>query len=141
MTDPDLTPAPDDRVHQPGLLAAFRTRRRRAMENADVAEVRRHDELAARAAYDRGRRDERARRHRSPMLGFFVLLVALVGGAMIYLAAREGSFTAGGQVVDNALGQASAPARDAANRAGDALEQAGQSLKSGGDQPQPPPKP
>jgi hypothetical protein len=141
VTDPDLTPPPpDDRLHQPGWLAAFRTRRRRAMENADIQSARRHEESAARAAYDRGRRDERARRHRSPLLGFVVLLVALAGGAMIYLAAREGSFSAGGQVMDNALGQASSPARDAANRAGDALEQAGQSLKNGAGQSQPPPR-
>ena len=68
------------------------------------------DEAATRAdverAYEQGRQDE-ARRHRShPVLGALVFVAALVGVGMIYLAAHEGSFTQGGQVVDHKLASA-----------------------------------
>jgi len=56
---------------------------------------------------------------------------------MVYLAAREGSFARGGQVVDATLGQAAAPARSAADNAGNALENAGRSLKDTAGSPAP----
>jgi hypothetical protein len=91
---------------------------------------------AWRHAYERGRRDERARqdaralrRRRSPLLGLLVLSIAVMGGAFVYLAASEGSFGRGGEVVDRALGHAADPLKPAAGRAGDALENAGRSLK------------
>lgn len=59
------------------------------------------------AAYDKGRRDERARHRSHPILALVVTVIALVGGTMIYLAAREGSFAQGGQVMDKQLAQAS----------------------------------
>jgi len=59
------------------------------------------------AAYDKGRRDERSRHRSHPILTLVVAVIALVGGAMIYLAAREGSFAQGGQVMDKQLAQAS----------------------------------
>ena len=85
-----------------------------------------------RQAYDRGRRDERARRPRRHGFGFFgliVLLAAVVGVGAVYLGVSQGSFTRGGQVVDQNLSGAAQPARNAANRAGDALENAGQTIK------------
>jgi hypothetical protein len=96
---------------------------------------------AVRQAYDRGRRDERARRprrHGSPFLTLVVVLAAAAGAGAIYLGVQQGSFTRGGQVVDQKIGTVTQPAsqatRNAASKAGDALENAGQRLKqqSGG---------
>lgn len=90
----------------------------------------------ARQAYDRGRRDERARRprrHGSPFLTLIVLLAAAAGVGAIYLGVHEGSFTRGGQVVDQKLAGVAQPAtqatKNAADRAGDALQNAGQRIK------------
>ena len=87
---------------------------------------------AVRQAYDRGRRDERARRpkrHGFGFFGFIVLVAAVLGAGAIYLGVSQGSFTRGGQVVDQRLAGATQPARHAADRAGDALENAGQRIK------------
>ena len=94
-----------------------------------------------RKAYDRGRRDERARRprrHGSPFLTLVVLMAAAAGVGAIYLGVHEGSFSRGGQVVDQKLSGVAQPAtqatRNAADRAGDALQNAGQRIKqAGGD--------
>ena len=110
-------------------------------ETADRATVGERN-TTVRQAYDRGRRDERARRprrHGSPFLTFVVLLVAAAGAGAIYLGIHEGSFTRGGQVVDQKLAGVTQPAtqatRDAAARTGDALQNAGQRIKqsAGGD--------
>ena len=90
---------------------------------------------ALQQAYDRGRRDERARRPRrgSPLLTFLVVLVAAAGAFEIYLAVQQGGFANGGRVVDQNLANTTASAtqatRNAADRAGDALENAGQTIK------------
>lgn len=87
---------------------------------------------AVRQAYDRGRRDERARRprrHGPGFLGFIVFVVAVIGAGAVYLGVSQGSFTRGGQVVDQKIAGAEQPARNAADRAGDALENAGQTIK------------
>jgi hypothetical protein len=67
------------------------------------------------------------------LLTFIVLLAAAAGAGAIYLGVQQGSFSRGGQVVDQKIGNVTQPAsqatRDAANRAGDALENAGQSIK------------
>lgn len=62
-------------------------------------------------AYARGRRDERARHKSHPFLALIVIVVALVGGIMLFLAIREGSFSGAGQVADQqlAVAQAEAP--------------------------------
>ena len=92
-------------------------------------------------AYDRGRLDERRRRRGSPVLGLLVAVVVLVGALMLYLAARNGSFSSGGAVVDRnlttAAQKAEAPLRGAADKAGNALQNAGQDLKqrAGSGQP------
>ncbi|HEY3887614.1 MAG TPA: hypothetical protein VGL73_03505 [Caulobacteraceae bacterium] len=90
-----------------------------------------------RRAYDHGRLDERSRRRgRFGPLGFILVLVAAVGVILVVFAIREGSFSAGGAVVDNKLVQATsgvAPAIDnAASKTGTALETAGQNLKDQG---------
>jgi len=90
-----------------------------------------------RRAYDHGRLDERSRRRGGfGPLAFILLLAAVVGVVLLVFAFREGSFTAGGAVVDNKLSQATsgvAPAIDnAAARTGTALETAGQNLKDQG---------
>jgi len=95
-----------------------------------------HD-AAMRNAYDRGRRDERARRHPrrrgSPVLATVVVLALCAGAFVVYLGVSQGSFTNGGQVVDqnlaNAKTQAQQAGRNVVGRAGDALENAGQTLK------------
>ncbi len=87
------------------------------------------------AAYDRGRRDERehrrARRH--PILGLAVAAVAIAGAGIIGLAAAEGSFAAGGQVLDAQLavasGQARVASRDAATATTEAARDAGANLR------------
>ena len=70
------------------------------------------------AAYERGRREERARHKSHPIFGLAVALVAILGAGMLFLAAREGSFSNGGAVVDrqlaSAAGEAQASARHAA---------------------------
>lgn len=128
--------APDPMA--PETLDAAEQQTARARVERDIAER----EAASRRitgrggwrdAYDRGRRDERARRGGFSLVSAVVLMAAVVGGGAIFLAAREGSFTAGGEVVDHQLttaaDKAKAPLRGAADRAGDALENAGQNLK------------
>jgi hypothetical protein len=76
-----------------------------------------HSDAELRAAYDRGRRDERARHRRSPLMALTVGSAALVGGAVLALAALEGSFQNGGAVVDTQVSKA-------AQQAGEALHDA-----------------
>ncbi|HEX4196639.1 MAG TPA: hypothetical protein VHZ26_04280 [Caulobacteraceae bacterium] len=89
-------------------------------------------------AYEHGRLDERSRRRRGGFgpLSFILLLAAVIGVVLIVFAVREGSFSAGGAVVDNKLDQATsgvAPAIDnAASKTGTAMETAGQNLKDQG---------
>ena len=84
-------------------------------------------------AYDKGRRDERAHRTHHPFIAMAVVALALVGGVMLFLAAREGSFSTAGRVADDKLAVAAAeagPALEAtAERTGDALRDAGSTLK------------
>lgn len=89
-----------------------------------------------RRAYDHGRQDERSRRRGFGPFAFILVLVAALGVLFIVFAIREGSFSAGGAVVDNKLVQATsgvAPAIDsAASKTGTAMETAGQNLKDQG---------
>jgi hypothetical protein len=83
-------------------------------------------------AYQRGREDE-ARRHRShPILAILVFAAAALGAGMIYLAAHEGSFTRGGQVVDQKLASAADTAHSASQTAAAATVNAGQDVQSAG---------
>lgn len=99
-------------------------------------------------AYREGRADERRdegpwarrsapvrvrRRGGLGLVGLVFLIIVAVGAIMLYLAARNGSFSAGGAVVDhglsNAAHRATAPVRHAEDKAGQALENAGRSLQ------------
>lgn len=79
------------------------------------------DDGALRAAYERGRRDERARRKRHPVLMSLTFLAAAVGATVIALAGLEGSFARGGSVVDHNLAVA---ADRAAGEATEAMDRA-----------------
>ena len=87
-----------------------------------------HSDAEVRDAYERGRKEERARRKRHPILGLIVFVLALVGGIMLFLAIRDGSFTAGGQAADQqvAVVQEKAPAVLAT--AGDKAEEVARSV-------------
>jgi len=80
-----------------------------------------------------GHREARVRRRRHPVLGLLVGIVAVAGAAMLALAAREGSFARGGQVVDQNLSAAASQAQtagaDAIARTGQAIHNAGASLE------------
>jgi hypothetical protein len=81
-------------------------------------------------AYDRGRRDERAGRKRHPILALIVVLVAIVGGVMLFLAVREGSFSRAGQVADQQLAVAKAEAPGVIATAGENVSEAAQDVKA-----------
>ncbi len=91
--------------------------RRDADERADLRE-----------AYERGRKDARAARKRHPVFMTFLIIAALVGVALLVLAAVNGSFGGAGQVVDQNLSAAASRAepavRGAADDAGRALNRA-----------------
>lgn len=57
-------------------------------------------------AYERGRRDERARRRRSPLAMLAVSLTALAGAGILAVSAWQGSFTQGGAIVDRQIATA-----------------------------------
>ena len=73
------------------------------------------------AAYERGRREERARHKSHPVFGLAVALVAVLGAGMLFLAAREGSFSNGGAVVDRQLASAAGEAQASAQHAAGAV--------------------
>jgi hypothetical protein len=95
------------------------------------------DKADLRAAYERGRNDERAARKRHPLLMTVTFLLALVGVVLLALAAVNGSFGRAGGVVDKQLNVAAdraAPMVDqAASNAGDSLRDAGRSAKAQAD--------
>ena len=80
-----------------------------------------------------GLREARLHHRRHPLLGLLVGGVALAGAAMLALAAHEGSFARGGQVVDQNLSQAAGQAQTAGAGAvaktGQAIQDAGASLE------------
>jgi hypothetical protein len=116
--------------------AAYEKGRADGRANIDERGLINDHDAAVRRAYDRGRRDERARHPRrrgSPVLTTVLFLAACVGALVIYMGVSQGSFTGGGQALDqnlaNAKDQAAAAGRNVAGRTGDALENAGQKLK------------
>lgn len=141
----DSSTAPLER--RPGeSLEAFEERRaayqrERLASGATVSDQRR--------AYAEGRRDQhraetrdrverRPRRRRGfPVISLLVVLVAAIGIVWLVLAAREGSFAAGGAVVDQKVAQVTEPARVAASQAvdrtGAAVQNAGQALENQGE--------
>jgi hypothetical protein len=81
---------------------------------------------ALKDAYERGRREERARHRRSPMIAMALVAVALVGGASLVLAVKEGSFQDGGAVMDRSVSTA---AREAGPTLKKATDEAGEGLR------------
>lgn len=74
-----------------------------------------------------GHREARVRRH--PLLALLLVLVALAGAAMLALAAREGSFARGGQLIDQNL---QAAAGGAQNAGADAIDKTGRAIQNAG---------
>lgn len=98
------------------------------------------DEHQAFAAGRReGYREERGRHRGHPLIGLLVALVAVAGAAMLALAVHEGSFTKGGQVVDQnlaaAAGQAQSAGAGALNKTGQAIQNAGATLQQQASNP------
>ena len=95
------------------------------------------DQPDLKAAYDRGRHDERAMRHNHPIIALAVVVLAMIGAWMLFLAAREGSFTAAGPVADQNIAAAAQEAKPAAKEAvaetGQALKDAGSTIKQNTD--------
>ena len=92
------------------------------------------DERGAYAAGRReGLREEQGRHRGHSIIGLLVMLVAVAGAAMLALAAHEGSFSKGGQVVDQNLAAAADQAQSAGagalNKTGQAIQNAGASLQ------------
>ncbi len=82
-----------------------------------------------RAAYDRGRSDERASRRHHPIFMAVLFLAAACGAALLVLAATNGSFSDGGRVADDHLAAARASVTPAVQ---DTARQADRSLRDVG---------
>ncbi|NBB14053.1 hypothetical protein GVN21_01635 [Caulobacter sp. SLTY] len=65
-----------------------------------------HSDAELKAAYERGRREERARHKRSPFMALALVAVALIGGTSLALAAYKGSFSEGGALMDRGVSSA-----------------------------------
>lgn len=72
-------------------------------------------------AYERGRRDERARRRRHPIGMTLTFAFALVGLVVLVLAAINGSFAGAGETIDHSLTIARPVASQAAATAGEQI--------------------
>ncbi len=87
-----------------------------------------------REAYQRGRRDERARRRRSTLIMLSLSVAALAGAGMLAVSVWQGSFSGGGAVVDQQIAYAADTAqpklRAAAGDARKVLVRAGDEAKS-----------
>lgn len=101
---------------------------------ADPAGASAAQESELQQAYHRGRRDERARRRRSPLVMLGVSLTALFGAGILAVSAWQGSFSQGGAVVDHQIATAADNAQPkieaAAQDARNALREAGQDAKT-----------
>jgi hypothetical protein len=126
----------DASVERARRIEAYQEGRRDARDSVEGRTRLQQRTATERQAYDRGRRDERARRPRrrgSPLLTLLLLMVAAAGALVVYLAIEQGGFANGGRVVDQNLSNTTATAthatRHVVDRAGDALENAGQKIK------------
>jgi len=85
-----------------------------------------------RGAYRAGERDGQrfeARRHRGhPVLATLVVLVALAGVGYGYLSWQQGSFAAGGAVIDEKLAEVRGGASQAGVAGGQAVQKAGAAI-------------
>lgn len=82
-----------------------------------------------RAAYDRGRLDERKARKRHPVLMTLTFAAAAVGVIVLVLALMEGSFAGSGARVDQGVIVATPAVQQAADEAGAAIKDAGRELR------------
>jgi hypothetical protein len=118
------------RLDSPSLDPADRTASLSRAEQLDAREV----QADVRAAYERGRKDERASRRRHPVFMALTFIAALCGVALLALAAINGSFAGGGSVADQnlnaAVTRAAPQVRDAAGQAGQSLRDAGTAAKA-----------
>jgi hypothetical protein len=107
------------------LVDAAPSARANAAYNARVArETEARRDRAAQEAYDRGRRDERARRKSHPIFWGVVLLLAIVGGLYLALTAiNGGSLSRGGQVMEANVQAAQQRAAPVVNQAADRAQQ------------------
>ena len=71
--------------------------------NTISTETMAHEQHEVQDAYARGRRDERKARKRHPIMMTLTFAAALVGGVVLVLAAKEGSFARSGGIVDHGL--------------------------------------
>ena len=78
-----------------------------------------------------GAKQERARHRGHPIRTLVVVLIALAGAAMLAVAAKEGSFSRGGQLVDQNIAVAADKAKVAS---ADAAAQTGQAIQNAGTQ-------
>jgi hypothetical protein len=120
---PPVSQARDRRENRRNSVRFWGYRDRPAEEVREVHDVTGPTEADVEKAYEKGRRDERARHRSHPIIGLVVAVVALVGGAMLFLAAREGSFAQGGRVMDAQIATASDTAQVASQDARDKLHQ------------------
>lgn len=88
------------------------------------------DRADLRAAYEHGRRDERARRRRHPIGMTIAFALALMGAVMLVLALTQGSFGRAGDVVDHSLSIAAQRAQPAAQNAAQQLRDAARGVRS-----------
>ena|SRR5580658_6334789 len=122
----------------------IRTLFNRRKHDDEVATADPEREAMERRAYERGRRDERARQTRRrrgfPLITLLLLAVAGAGVTAVYLGVQEGSFARGGQVVDQNIASVSRTvsntaavprqaARSVADQAAAKLDEAGQQIK------------
>jgi len=129
-------PAADPAVARARRISAYKQGQRDAAASVNERAQIQERDAAIRQAYDRGRRDERARRpsrRGPPFVGLIVLLVAAAGALIFYLAYQQGGFANGGRVVDQSIANTTQSAtqatRNVVNKAGDALQNAGQTIK------------
>ena len=103
------------------LVDAAPSVRANAAYNERVArEAAAQSDRAAQDAYDRGRRDERARRKSHPVFWGLVLVLAAVGGTYLAVTAMNGgSFVRGGEVVQANVQAAQQQAAPVVNQAAD----------------------
>ena len=87
------------------------------------------DQEDLRAAYNRGRIDERRARRHHPFIALAVVILAMIGAWLLFLAAREGSFSSGGETADRNLSTVAQEARPALRDTGEALRDAGSTIK------------
>lgn len=91
--------------------------------NAISTDTMAHEQHEVRDADERGRRDERRARKRHPIMMSLTFAAALVGGVVLVLAAKEGSFARSGGIVDHGLAAAT-------NRAEPVVMDAARDLKA-----------